>query len=293
MSCQNDSDRQAAVFVLSGEDVRYYFQSQWTTYMSDRSSAAAYDWAIRLGAQGYEAQTFAKLQKEEDVWNYISALMVRSGILRFQPWIARDVKQWIESSKLSLSSPYTALYVNGGDELSMELLEDDASAMPSDLVEREGKNLPLDMILRQWERTDCNVKSHPVYIVPDDPQQIRKEINRLPKGRGGVTLPNGCHRLYFIVSPAKSIPHPDENGTNYCSVLHQVNIAEIADVMILARSDTFVGELNSSFGSLVRVFRTAVNNFPGRSQDGPVLVRNAKVAFGAIYAGPQAMLLTQ
>ena len=176
--------------------------------------------------------------------------------------------------------------------LLMESSKDNVSTMSSDRLKRNTKAIPLDIILQQLDRADCNVKSHPVYIVTDDPQHIQDEINRFPKARGGITLPNECHRMYFIISSAKSIPHLNRTGTS-CSVLHQINIAEIADAMILAKSDMFVGEPNSSFGSLVRVFRTAVNNSPGRSQAGPVLVRNVKLASGATYLGPQALLLAQ
>jgi len=292
VTCQNDNDRQAIVFAVSGEDARQYFERQWREQMLERPSAAAYDWAIRLGAKRYEAQTFAKLQKEEDIWYYVSALIARSGIIRFQPWIARDVKALIKSSGLPLDWPYIAIYVHRGDRLQKESREA-VSSMPSKEFEIEEKRplkvIPFQNYLQPWDSTDCNGKAHLVYIATDDPRRIQEEIDRLPKGSGGDTIVKECQKLNFIFSPVKSIHLLDEDAKNDCFELHRFNIAAIADLMILAKSDTFVGEFNSNFGRLVRIFRTAVNNFPGRRQEGPVLVRNIQVASGTIYPGPQGM----
>mmetsp|Transcript_2463 Transcript_2463/g.6125 ORF Transcript_2463/g.6125 Transcript_2463/m.6125 type:complete len:103 (+) Transcript_2463:55-363(+) len=38
------------------------------------------------------------------------------------------------------------------------------------------------------------------------------------------------------------------------------NIHSIADLMILTKSNTFVGEFNSNWGRIVRIFRTQLND---------------------------------
>ena len=59
-------------------------------------------WAIQLGATPYQANIFAyQLTNKSDIWDYVSALLGRSGLVTFQPWIARDVHEFIPSSSSS------------------------------------------------------------------------------------------------------------------------------------------------------------------------------------------------
>lgn len=79
------------------------------------------------------------------------------------------------------------------------------------------------------------------------------------------------------------------------------NIHSIADLMILTKSNTFVGEFNSNWGRVVRIFRTQLNDMyvmPDRSfgwkellglsakeeipvakEERPVLLHDIRIAF--------------
>ena len=46
--------------------------------------------------------------------------MTRSGIIKFQPWIARDVAHFIRQIDLPLNSGYDAIHVRRGDKLETE-----------------------------------------------------------------------------------------------------------------------------------------------------------------------------
>jgi len=315
VTCQNDNDRQAVVFAVDGEDARQYFETQWRGHRQQQQqqsaatksssstqqqqsssnsnsatpsssssnphySVRAYEWAIRLGAKGHEAATFAKLHKEGDIWDYISALVARSGIVRFQPWIARDVKALIKSSEVPMNWPYTAIYVH----------RDNNDGPVKDGEQQPSEFIPFYNYLKQWDDIKCSNggnQAYPVYIATNDPRRIREEIDRLPKDSGGNTILRECHRLKFIFTPVGETLHllEKDNAKHPCSELHRANIAAIADLIILAKSDTFVGEFGSSFGRLVRIFRTAVNDFPERSRDGQVLVRNTRFAVGSNSQG--------
>lgn len=85
-----------------------------------------------------------------------------------------------------------------------------------------------------------------------------------------------------------------------CLTGYQRNIHSIADLMILTKSNTFVGEFNSNWGRIVRIFRTHLNDMyvapsnsfswkeviglSGRDESAlpverPVLVHDTRVAF--------------
>mmetsp|Transcript_11028 Transcript_11028/g.24264 ORF Transcript_11028/g.24264 Transcript_11028/m.24264 type:complete len:169 (+) Transcript_11028:690-1196(+) len=89
-----------------------------------------------------------------------------------------------------------------------------------------------------------------------------EEIAMLPKGSGGSTIVAGCHKLKFIFSPlAKkdtSLYLNFRGDESDCAERYTRNIAGIADLMILINSDVFVGEFNSNWGRLVRLFRTSL-----------------------------------
>ena len=98
----------------------------------------------------------------------------------------------------------------------------------------------------------------------------------------------GCERVKFIFSPDASHGslHISEGGVRIdcvererrrpicCSVCllpvflnasssytgYKRNIQSIADMMILTKSNTFVGEFTSNWGRIVRIFRTQLND---------------------------------
>jgi len=116
------------VTVMGGEEVRQFFDRQLKYKMIDRSDyrarERAYEWATRLGGTHQQAEVFSKLTHETEIWDYISALIARSGLITFQPWIARDVKEFIRSTRLPLDSPHDAIHVRRGDKLEVDLREE-------------------------------------------------------------------------------------------------------------------------------------------------------------------------
>ena len=109
----------------------------------------AYNWAARLGATHYQAEVFSLLSKESDIWDYLSALLGRSGLVSFQPWIARDVREFIKVSKLPLDSPHDAIHVRRGDKLDSEAREEVVNYWHSQGYERQ-VDFPLNYIVSIW-----------------------------------------------------------------------------------------------------------------------------------------------
>lgn len=246
VTCRNDNDRQVHVVVLSGHDARHTFDEKWKEQMLERPSEEAYHWALRLGARGYEAQMFAELQSEDEIWDFVCALMARSGIVRFQPWIARDIKVLIKMTELPLNWPYIAIHI-----YRQGLFEAD-EMFPA----------PFLTHLEKLRGQACNDRAYPVFVATDDPHAIQEEIDRLPIGFGGnIIMKEDCLKMRFIFNPVNPYTHYVDGKTD-CLGLHRSKIAEMADLMILAKSDTHLGGFDSHYGWLLGVFRAAVNNSP-------------------------------
>jgi len=261
--------------VIGAEETRDYFEGHFKERMVQRPSKDLnFMWAVRLGASPEEAEAFAELEDEKEIWDYISALMARSGVLRFQPWIARDVEDYIKQSELPLEEGYDAIHVRRTDMLAKQ---DDAS--PKNFVRKYWKSrddhlsvlkalgfnrdyIGFDHYLDQLKQSECqpdagDVYTPPraVYVATDDPTEVQQEIDNMKD------FNNDCHKYKFILSPAKDIIqnfHLDdlpEKDHGDCVGRYKRNIACVADMMIAAKSDTFVGEFNSNWGRLVRMFR--------------------------------------
>ncbi|KAL3810581.1 hypothetical protein ACHAXA_002445, partial [Cyclostephanos tholiformis] len=225
VTCRNDNDRQAIVSVYGPNDIYEHFQRMWTEEMSKLKSSDAYRWALRLGAHG-QARAFASLRDEGDIWNYVTSLMARSGIVRFTPWIAIDIKARIKLTDLPLNSPYTAISAyRGGD--------DDGIVSAGSTTRR-----PRDLLayFQQLESNGCNEDMvRPVYIATDDPGWIQDEIDRFL----GVVK---CRGAKFILSSSVDELLDDADvGRTHCSRLHRAKISTISDLMILAKSETYFG----------------------------------------------------
>jgi hypothetical protein len=106
--CGGTSGRTNVVVIWGGQEVRDYFESYYGERMLDRSAGDAVDlardWAARLGARPHEARTFANASAvvgRRDVWDYVSgARRPVGGILRFQPWIGRDLEAHVRTHLL-------------------------------------------------------------------------------------------------------------------------------------------------------------------------------------------------
>ena len=150
VKCSSEEQGDMRVTVMGGDEVRQYFDRRYKKQMLDRSSRRssirAYDWAVRLGATHRQAEIFSKLTKESDIWNYVSALLARSGLVTFQPWIARDVKEFIESSNFDLALPHDSIHVRRGDKLEVEAREEVANYWHDQGYQRQ-QDFPLNYIV--------------------------------------------------------------------------------------------------------------------------------------------------
>jgi len=297
--------------VLGGQQVRDYFETHFKAQMMDRDeimTTPAAEWASRLGATPNEARAFGSLTDRHEIWDYISALMNRAGIMRFQPWIARDVEDHINQIEdMPLDAPYDAIHVRRGDKL-----ESDAKRFVKKYWESEGKEtqevprnyIPLVFYLRQFDEKNrkydeaaCTGEEpvRLVYVATDDPTTVQSEVNEFPRDAEGNSIVNSvqscCNRFrfFFGTSPSEQNAlvsyHIDEGPSKGdCEERYRRNIAGIADLMILAKADIFIGEFNSNWGRLVRTFRLRLNTSGKWAR--PVLLKEMRVAWGSSHPGP-------
>jgi hypothetical protein len=159
-----------------------------------------------------------------------------------------------------------------------------------------------------------------VYVSTDDPAEVKSEIDDMPKDEEGYTLlmmNSGevtCHRFRFIfttydqellskdglleddndkkaytgMTGSSPFHLQDDPAKRSCEDRYERNIASIADLMLLAKSNVAVVEYNSNWGRLVRLFRLRLNDTP-RILNGarPVVQKGElKVAWGKKLPGP-------
>ena len=303
------------VVVLGGQELRDYFDLYYKARMLDRTTDvavnAAYEWVTRMGARPHEAEVFVNsslLEDRVETWDYASALLARSGAVRFQPWIGRDVEAYMKSylPDLDLRTPYDAVHVRRGDKLIMEarrlvrhywiergMYDEVNDVMPTNYI-------PFRHYLTQYENvTSCNADIGPrtVYVATDDPDVVRAEIDDLTKDEyGNVVLhgPDGsviCHSFRFVLTKheASTGHHLHEGyGKGSCEERYERNIASIADLMLLSRGNVVIIEYNSNWGRLVRTFRLRINDSK-RVMNGARAVSQKgeiRVAWGRKLPGP-------
>ena len=273
----------------------------------------AIQWALNLGATPAEAQEFANLKGPGQIWDYILGVMNKAGFRKFQPWIGRDVERLLKTFDLPLDEEYTAIHVRRGDKLAEEargeVVKYWRSKGHADLNNLPTDNVPFAHYLNQWDGADeCNRNDngevqwtdHNVYIATDDPVTVRNEIAALPvehivSEKGPTILWNGCHQLTFYFNPTDETSAFHLNGTGENSILdddtcfgrYQRNIMSIADMMILSKAKTFIGETNSNWGRVIRTIRTLVvqadNGGDSEERNGGLLTRtlDTRIAWGA------------
>jgi len=350
VKCKSSHGRDTNVLVVGGYELRKYFDQEIKEKMVHRVPSSpiddaiesangqddqddkndnqdAYDWAVRLGASSTEAKAFADLDQEEDIWDFVSALMARSGIIRFQPWIARDVEAFIKKAGLPLNVDYDSIHVRRGDKLEQESKREVNNFWRSrGYGKGTGRKIPRNYIPfshyvgQGYHKKPCNADSeaHLVYVATDDPRVIKQELTGMKKDDLGFTVMNKCHKFSFVFGPPTKDDVPShlnsEGGHRNCVDRYKRNLAGIADLLILAKSSLFVGEFNSNWGRLVRVFRMRLNDdliaANGEVEDAdsdegeqpaaegekrrraartvahPVLTKGLKVAWGKTHPGP-------
>ena len=101
---QNDNGQQSKVIFVDGVTTIQHFRERVKSHMVERSKLesiyASDQCALRLGASHKEASLFSSLQDKNDIWDFISSLAVHSGLIRFQPWIARDIEKYVKVNNL-------------------------------------------------------------------------------------------------------------------------------------------------------------------------------------------------
>jgi hypothetical protein len=139
-----DQGNNVSVLALGGQPLKEYFigkifwdmhfkhhEKAWIAHFKNKKA-----WIARLGADSSEMQWFVDHEWEEGVrwqdydgkrplvevldlsvnitsWDRIFALLSRAGVLRFQPWIARDVR--LRFSEIPIRGDYAAIHVRRGD----------------------------------------------------------------------------------------------------------------------------------------------------------------------------------
>jgi hypothetical protein len=304
------------VIVMGGREIRDYFISYYRDQMINRdlssnptSISSAKQWAMRVGATSDEAQVFANLLTDrQDIWDYIAAIMARSGLLRFQPWIARDVEQYMqEMVDLPLNVPYDAIHVRRGDKITTDArrlvinfwqslgeYDEETGSVPQDYI-------PFRYYLSQFEESvTCSPNPRIVYVATDDVLEVQNEVNDLPKDSDGNTVliyedgERSCHKFQFIfsrVDPTLGLHINTGPIKGDCEERYARNIASIADLLILAKSNVYVGEYNSNWGRLIRMFRLRMSS-RNKIENGarPVTQRGQMlIAFGRKRPGPPGL----
>ena len=350
VQCKSAHGRDTRVTVVGGYELRKYFEQEIKEKMIHRIPSSpiddtidfvngngqseqngknknreAFEWAVRLGASPIEAKAFTDLDDEEDIWDFVSALMARSGVIRFQPWIARDVETFIKRAGLPLDVEYDSIHVRRGDKLEQESKREVNNFWRTrGYGKGTGRKIPRNYIPvshyvgQGYHKEPCNLdkEAHLVYVATDDPRVVKQELSFMKKDELGFTVMNQCHKFNFVFGPT---PKNDtsshlnaEGGHRNCVDRYKRNIAGIADLLILTKSNFFVGEFNSNWGRLVRVFRMRLNDellmaneemegsdfYQEEQQEGgkrrrtaktvahPVIAKGVKVAWGNRHPGP-------
>jgi hypothetical protein len=128
-----EQGKNVSVQALGDKPLKIYFI--WSVFW-DMHFRLKKAWIARLGASSSEMEWFADHKWEEGVrwqdydrtrpfvealdrsvnitsWDRVSALLSRAGVLRFQPWIARDVRRRV--SEIPIRGDYVAIHVRRGD----------------------------------------------------------------------------------------------------------------------------------------------------------------------------------
>ena len=281
--CTGTDGQQISVVITGGSRTKAWFRRHAEVMSRNASPGGGADpqlqsWAMSIGATPNEAGLFSQQRMSAKIWDYALALMNRSGFLKLQPWIARDVEQFIRAMDLPMGERYVAIHVRRGDKLAEEA-RGNILRYYNQRGYTEQSNLPTDYIpfahyLEQWDNSDaCRVNEpikHNVYIATDDPVTVRQEIANLPNHiTPNTVIWNECHQLTFYFNPADSQAfhlngdgekgfgpnHKDAAEQENCLTRYQRNIVGIADMMVLSKAATFIGEYNSNWGRVIRTLR--------------------------------------
>ncbi|KAL7466475.1 hypothetical protein ACHAXS_006772 [Conticribra weissflogii] len=293
VTCQDANGKTVKVILSGSYATRIYFREHEGLFTKQLTVPQAKQWALNLGSSEAEAENFSQLRSGREIWDYAAALMNKSGILRFQPWVARDVEMFVKTYDIPMNEEYDTIHVRRGDKLEEEAREAVINYWKSQGYTDED-NLPTNYIpfskyLEQYDPNECVAKGvdtieRNVYVATDDPIVVTKEIAdaSVPEAEN-IIHSNGCHRLTFYFNPTQdTVFHIDESGDDdSCFARYHRNIVSMADLWILARSHTFIGEYNSNWGRLLRTMRTVMNDDDSEGGSGELTKTiDTRVAWG-------------
>eukprot|EP00563_Minutocellus_polymorphus_P018275 CAMPEP_0197716174 /NCGR_PEP_ID=MMETSP1434-20131217/1155_1 /TAXON_ID=265543 /ORGANISM="Minutocellus polymorphus, Strain CCMP3303" /LENGTH=537 /DNA_ID=CAMNT_0043300493 /DNA_START=182 /DNA_END=1796 /DNA_ORIENTATION=+ len=243
-----------------------------------RQREGAERWAKNMKATPLEAKYFS-FSTDQNRWDCLLWLFHKSGFMKLQPWIERDIQFYLKTFDLPMSEEYIAIHVRRGDKLIKESRGPVVAYWKSQGYDDED-NLPKNYIpfVKYLEQMDgpehCNnndvgeteVLRRNVYVATDDPEVVRQEIAELPnhvKNDPYTLMWNNCYELKFYFSPLK------RNGTFFhisgdgrkdnCFSRYERNIASMTDMEILIKAKTTIVEFNSNWGRLIRNLRVRIN----------------------------------
>lgn len=263
ITCKESNGRTVNVIATAGGPLRQYFRAK----SKDNHFISNERWATKLGATLTEARIFSTLSNAA-MWDYAVGLMIKAGLLRLQPWVARDVEMLIKSFDLfrtigTKHPVYDSIHVRRGDKLIEEARGEVQrywrSQGHSDMQNLPTNYVPFAHYLNQFRKIECPMNElgevterikRVVYVATDDPIVVKEEIANLPNRIDERTvLWNDCHELSFYFNPTdESSFHLNGDGEagfsdgteDNCFKRYHRNIASVADMMILAKSRTFV-----------------------------------------------------
>lgn len=274
--CPNDGGEGTNVIVLGGNETLGILETHFREVMTHLSLPVAYDWAVRVGANPQEADAFSKLEGDA-MWDYLSTILVRSGVLQFQPSILKDSVRRIKT-RTSVRQPYRdsfdAMLVRRGEDV---LADPEAKSFIDNYWDSRGyynrvtqtakyNFIPLHQYLRHYFGMKCSSEVRKVYVATDDPVGVEMEIAGLGPAIDEATRFLGCHKIQFTVSPLQS----DLETSNDCAARHANTVGHVADFIMMNKADTFVGDFLSDWGQLVRMVRLELKPELGTISDEPV-----------------------
>mmetsp|Transcript_32322 Transcript_32322/g.67805 ORF Transcript_32322/g.67805 Transcript_32322/m.67805 type:complete len:976 (-) Transcript_32322:11-2938(-) len=273
--CENDNGRQSKVFVMGGGETRDYFEKHFKGLMLQRPSPVARDWALRLRAMGKEADVFAQLNGEQ-IWDFLGALVARSNLLQFQPWILADVADSIKSSFL----PVDDRAIKKG-KYNKKTWEFDAMQVWSGDGLQSGPKTkhPIDHYLRHFKCSDKSPRERIVFIATNDRQEVMKGINDLGIKNEQGQYEVGCNTFRFRFY----LPVKYAEADTSCAARYSRTVTDISRFLIFSNAETLVGDVDSDWGRLVRTFRLKL--ISGAKYDGdksPVSLTSTEVASGTM-----------
>ena len=272
--CMDEDGRNVSVLAIGG-DLRHLLMSPKYN-MFENLARKSPDWVSRIGATQYEARWLANHSKNltlDAIYDQISALLSRAGVVMFQPWINREVHSFISRFDDVLPKHYVAFHVRRGDKLIAE-----AKYWVNEYWAKQGYNettqpsnyIPFSHYLEQVQNEQESGVLTNVYIATDDQDTIKREIDEL----------SGFSNVSFYMNPDSSSTIHLQSDME-CSKRYNRTIAAIADLNILSQSDIFVGEYNSNWGRLVHTARTSFVD----GEIGTARQLDMRIAFGSQSRG--------